>query len=281
MVTPLPATLAALARTRYGPVTFEEGDGGLTARFDGTSALIAPDGGPLLVLASASCADAPDPDVATRIRGALSELAAARPDLCTLTICARGARGGRAVVGGAGRRAGHARRNRALRSPARAGRHRCGRRRAARRRDGSGVPPGGVRGVPRGRRGRTGPPAPSRRRSRVGTRVGRRVGSRVGCRVARPDPSCTHAPVPTPPAPTTHRAPIPAPTAPHCTGPAPTICVANQPAQVLGGGSDHAAIGVLHPGATYQVLGTAQGWVHVRGEGLEGWAPATAVQPAG
>ena len=94
---------------------------------------------------------------------------------------------------------------------------------------------------------------------------------------AGPTPS---AAVATPPAPTARRAPpqpaaptTPAPTTPAPMGPAPTTCVASQPAQVLGAGSDHAPIGVLQQGATYQVLGTAQGWVHVRGEGLEAGRP--------
>jgi hypothetical protein len=279
MVTPLPATLAALAGTRYGPVAFEEGDGGLTAQFDGTSALIAPDGGPLLILASAPCADAPDPDVATRIRGGLSELAAARPDLCTLTTApaehtvvarwwvAQGA--GPAELAATVRsavllaRVGTAVVDAVLRDAATAAAYRRAESEASRAADEA------ERALQRLLDGAAG--------SGTGSAAGSGAASAAGS--PGPTPPAPSAPVPTAPAPPTHRAPIPAPTTP-TAGPAPTTCVANQPAQVLGGG-DHAAIGVLHPGATYQVLGTAQGWVHVRGEGLEGWAPATAVQPAG
>ena len=229
----------------------------------------------MLVLASASCADAPDPDVATRVRVALAELAAARPDLCTLTVAtaehAVVARwwvaqdAGPATLAAAVRsavllvRVGTAVVDAVLHDATTAAAYRRAESEASRAADEA------ERALQRLLAG-TAEPGPG--------------SAAVPPGAAGPTPS---AAVATPPAPTTHRAPPQpaAPTAPAPTGPAPTTCVASQPARVLGAGSDHAPIGVLQQGATYQVLGTAQGWVHVRGEGLEGWAPASAVRPAG
>ncbi|MCB2176136.1 MAG: hypothetical protein KQH57_10040 [Actinomycetales bacterium] len=84
MVTPLPESLRTLGGVRFGPVEFHVVDDALTAVFDGVTASAVPDAGALLVRASTTCPPAPDADVAARVALAMTEVAATRPDLCTL-----------------------------------------------------------------------------------------------------------------------------------------------------------------------------------------------------
>ncbi len=84
MVTPLPESLRTLAGVRFGPVEFHVVDDALTAVFDGVTASAVPDAGALQVRASAPSPPPPDADVAARVALAMTEVAATRPDLCTL-----------------------------------------------------------------------------------------------------------------------------------------------------------------------------------------------------
>lgn len=261
--------LGALAGTRYGPVTFRTDEGALTAGFDGATATVVPDGGPLLVRASAPCPwPADDDGVAERVRLALADLAAARPDLCLVTA---GPAVG-PVAGGAVAASVWIDDDGAVRSGVVATTVRTA---VLLARVGAGVVEAVVRDVAAAEAFRRAEDEASRAATEAERALARLLTKDVD---STPGAGTAGAGTPPRPAPSAQPA-HPGPPAQH--GPMAqhgSWCVADQPVQVRALTAGHADAGSLRPGVTYEIVAEVQGWLHVRGAGLEGWVAAPAVR---
>lgn len=259
-------TLHALDGTRHGPVSFEAAEAGIAATFDGDTAMVAVDGGAFRIRATAPCAwpEGDEAVIQRRVRHALADVAAGRPELCLLrahpsTVSAELwldgaaapfavatavrttvllARVGVAVLDGLVREAAAEAALNATRAEA-------------------------ERAAEEAERALT-------RLLEKGPQAA--AGEQAGSAAAGP---AAAGPAAAGPAPTGPAAPTPRME----TGAHPrSWCVADRPTEVHGLTAASGMVGTMRPGVRYEVIGEHPGWVRVRGEGIDGWVPAGAVR---